>query len=894
MKKNFKIIGITLLIVLGLLIAIPFAFQGKITDMVKKVINDNLNAKVEFNDVSLSFIRSFPKAHVNVNDLVITNFEPFKDETLATAKGIAFSMSIKELFKDINKEPIVINSISVDEVLLALKTDEFGNNNYDITKTDNTVSPKGNKNNFALNIEDYSINNSALTYIDEGTNVSVYITKLNHAGHGIFSSETSELETTSEANVSLSIDSTNYLSNNTIKLDALIGLDLSNNTYTFKENQGFINELPIEFKGHIQQLDNGQDIDITFENPESDFKNFLAVIPKVYSKNIENVQTTGDFKIKGTIKGLSSEETIPNFDISITSNNASFKYPDLPKRVSNINISTFIKNTTGNVDDTFVDIKTLDFIIDGDVFKSSATLKNLTKNMLVNANINGVLNLANIAKAYPITLETPLTGILRGNFNTAFDMKAIETNAYARIKNSGSVSITDFIFSSEAIANPIHITEANMDFNTGTVSLNNFKVKTGDSDLNATGTIKNLLGFLLSDGNLQGDFKVNSSLFKVSDFMTENVATQKKKIINEDESLKIPAFLDCTINANANTVVYDNLNLKDVKGTLVIKDQKASLYNLTSSMFDGALALAGDVTTKGKTPNFNLNLNANDFDIAKSFNGMELLQNLAPIAKLLQGKLNTNITLKGNLDNDFSPVLSSVTGNALAELLSTKFNTDQSKLISSLEGALNFIDFDTLNLNDLKTQFEFADGKVAVKPFKLKYEDIAIEISGTHGFDKTVDYKAIFNVPTKYLGSDVNRLIGKIDMVEANSLSIPVTAKITGSFTNPTVKTDLSSGVKNLTQQLIKIEKQKLLNQSKDKVKNMLGDIVGANKTKTDSIKKLQDNSVKDILSGIIKPQGTQTDSIPTDSTKTPEKKIKNVLGGLLGGQKKTQKDTVN
>src|SRR5690606_36366418 len=106
-----------------LLIATPFIFQSQIQNMVKNFINQNLNAHVEFSDVDLSFIRSFPKAHVSVSNLVITNFEPFKDETFITSKNISFSMSVKELFKTGN-DPIVINLIAVNEMLLTLKTDK--------------------------------------------------------------------------------------------------------------------------------------------------------------------------------------------------------------------------------------------------------------------------------------------------------------------------------------------------------------------------------------------------------------------------------------------------------------------------------------------------------------------------------------------------------------------------------------------------------------------------------------------------------------------------------------------------------------------------------------------------------------------------------------------------
>ena len=129
MKKFLKITGITLLIIIILLIALPFVFQSQIKGMVKNFINQNLNANVEFSDVSLSLFRSFPQAHVEVSDLVITNFEPFKDETFVTAKNINFTMSVKELFKS-SDEAIVINSINVNEALLTLKTDSFGNVNY--------------------------------------------------------------------------------------------------------------------------------------------------------------------------------------------------------------------------------------------------------------------------------------------------------------------------------------------------------------------------------------------------------------------------------------------------------------------------------------------------------------------------------------------------------------------------------------------------------------------------------------------------------------------------------------------------------------------------------------------------------------------------------------------
>lgn len=875
MKKAFKIIGLSILIIIVLLLAIPFAFESQIKDMVKNYINQNLNAHVEFSDVNLSLIKSFPKANVTIEDFTITNFEPFEGETLASAKSIAFTMSVMELFKS-EDEPIIVNSITIDNASLTLKTNTEGRTNYDISKSKEETMSKEDRP-FSMDIEDYSLNNSSITYIDETSKTVFKISELNHSGKAKYTNDKSELDTKSEAFVSFSMDSSQYLNHNSIKLDALIDMDFETNTYTFKDNKGYINQLPLEFSGYVQQLENGQQIDISFENPGSSFKDFLAVIPESYSKNITQVETTGNFKVKGQLKGMITDETIPTMDISITSDNASFKYPDLPKRVENISINTIIKNTTGYVDDTYLEIKTLNFKIDKDEFKSSATLKNIAKNMLVNADIDGTINLGNLTKAYPFQLDTPLSGILKAKLNTAFDMNAIETSAYERIKNSGSASLTGFEYTSKEMANPIQISKANITFNPETVSLNTFEAKTGQSDINVTGTIRNLIGFLLNKNDLQGNFNVNSDTFVLNDFMVSK--NESSATTTEKEALKIPEFLDCTLNANAKTVVYDNLNLKDVKGTLTIKDQKASITGLTSNLFDGILAVTGDVSTKSDVPTFNMNLGADGFDIVKSFDNLDLLKALAPIAKVLQGKLNTTISLSGDLNKEFTPNLNTINGSAFAELIGSTISSEEVKLLTSLSESLNFVDFKKLDLNDLKARLEFSNGRVNVKPFNITYKDIGIVASGSHGFDKTMTYNAVFNVPAKYLGKEVNQLISKINDPEANKISIPITANISGTFTSPKVTTDLTSGVTNLTKQLIEIEKQRLLNQGKKEITNLLEGLTGV-KTPT----------VTDTTSTQTHP--TKKDSTAAKTNNTINESVKGILGGLLKSKKK--KDSIN
>ena len=875
MKKLFKIIGLVLLSVIVLLIVTPFLFQNQMKEAVKSLLNDTVNAQIDFETVDLSLLSSFPNANVTVGNLKIVNQKAFKGDTLCSVHSISFDLPIKELFKNESDGPLVINSIEIDEAILLIKSDEFGNTNYDISKETEDVSTVNDRN-FKLNIEDYAIRNSTVTYIDETSNTVVNITKLNHSGKGNFSSDFSDLQTKTEARVSFSVDSINYLNATSIKLDALIDLDLNENKYTFKDNKALINKLPLEFNGFVKLLDVGQEMNISFKSTGSSFRDFLAVLPKAYSKEIEDVTTTGGFSVDGKIQGLLTELTIPMLDINIISKNASFKYPDLPKSVDAISIDAHIKNDTGNAADTYVNINNLEFKIDQDVFSSSATLKNITNNMLVDATIDGTLNLANISKAYPIETETELSGLLKGTLHSSFDMNAIETNAYERTKNNGAIVVSDLVFSTEEGASPIRVSKAEILFKPAIVTLQSFAATTGKSDIEASGSIINLLGFLFSDQLLKGNFKLNSNTFSVSDFMPKSSGDSVK--IEPTESLKIPSFLECVFNVDAKTVLYDNLTLEDVKGTVILKDEKATLKNMTSRIFDGNLTINGSVNTQNETPTFDMDLGMDRFNISQSFNAMEMFQNMAPIAKALQGTLNSTFKISGDLSNDFTPQLNSINGDAFAELLSTKVEPKNAAVFDKLQGALSFVDFDKLDLKDLKTKLDFKNGNVNVSPFDITYEDIKITVAGAHSFDNKMGYEAVFEVPANYFGTEVNSLIAKINTDEAKNLTIPVTASIGGSFTSPTVSTDLASGVSSLTKQLVEIQKQKLISKGTDQVKDAIGGLLGG-----DSKDSQSNNAVKDVLGGLL---GGKTSKKDTTTTKS-KNLVKDALGGFLGRKKK-------
>ncbi|WP_203296204.1 AsmA-like C-terminal region-containing protein [Luteirhabdus pelagi] len=878
MKKFLKISGILLGVIIILLLLAPFLFKNSLENLLKKNINQNLNATVEWAELDLSLFSSFPDAAVVVKDFSVVNKAPFEGDTLARGERLKLDMGIMQLFKSGN-EPIIVDALQLDNTLVNIKVDSLGQANYDIAvKKDAPATTETATDNqgFTFDLQHYEINDSKINYWDEATDTYFVLQNVNHEGTGDFSLSESELQTTTEALVTFRMGDVEYLSENIVSLDADFMMDLENQKYTFLENEARINELPLTFDGWVQVKEDATDMDLTFTTPSSDFKNFLAVIPKTYVKELDDVSTTGNFSVDGMLKGTVDETYIPKMNIAIKSDNASFKYPDLPKSVRNIALDVTLVNETGLIEDTYLNIGGITFAIDNEPFRASGSIKNIVENALVNLDLSGTLNLSHIEQVLPLELEQDMQGIFKANLTTNFDMASIEKEQYQNIKSNGTASLSNFQYDDGTFKNPVAINTANVSFSPGNIQLKQFSAKTGQTDVSATGTIQNLIPWIMAKQDLKGNFDIRSKTFNINDFMaaetTGEGGTNKNSASSssstEKEAIKIPDFLNASMSFQADKVLYDNITLTNVKGGAKVSEETATLTNVTSDIFGGSVALGGNVSTKNATPTFAMDLDLKKIDISESFQKMELLKYLAPIAEALQGDLNTRLKLNGELTNDLTPKLTTLAGDAVAQILTAEVDESKMPLLSRLGEKVSFLNIDRLSLRDVSTVLQFNNGNIEVQPFDFNVKGIAVTVDGSHGLDGAINYNATLDVPGRYLGSEVSNLLAKLDPANAQNVTVALPIGLQGTLKNPSVSVNTQAAVTELTQRLIEKQKQEL----KDKGTNILEDLItGGNKPK--------DSTAKDK---------------PKDQTSQTTEIVKDIFGGLFGNKNKKEKDSVN
>lgn len=323
-KRILYTIGIILILFIGTAILVPILFKDKILALVKKEMNEKLNATTDFKDVDISLFRIFPRLSVSIIDLSIVGKEEFKNDTLISAKSIDV---VLDLMKAINGTYDILNIGLVTPRIHAL-VHENGAANWNITKPEPETAPTTTKSEpLALKLRKYSIEEGYIEYKDEQGKMHAIIVNLNNKGAGDFTSDafTLSTETTADA-ITVINGNIAYLNKVATKIDLDLDIDNKTHKYAFNTDKIQLNGLRLTTKGFVQMPDtNNMVMDIQFNTPSNDFKDILSLVPGIYKSNFKDIKTTGKLTLNGFVKGTMNKTRMPAYKVDLGIQDGSFQ-----------------------------------------------------------------------------------------------------------------------------------------------------------------------------------------------------------------------------------------------------------------------------------------------------------------------------------------------------------------------------------------------------------------------------------------------------------------------------------------------------------------------------------------------------------------------------------------
>ena len=799
MKRFLKITATVVAVVLVVAIVTPLLLRGKIGDIVKREANAMLAARLDFEKLDISLLRNFPNASLNLKGLTLVGTDRFEGDTIVAARRITVVVNLMSLVGD---EGFEVRKIILASPALHAHKLADGAVNWDVMKpsepADTTAAEESAPSSFRLSVRDFRLTDAVIRYEDDSTGMELRTAPLSLRLSGDMSAESTQLDLDLLAGgVDFTQGGVPLLHDAELALDAEIDADLAEKRFTFSRNTLRLNAIEMRLDGWVQQVGDALAMDVSAGCSKVRFKDLLSLIPAFYKHEFRSLAASGELSMELWARGQMHGAQLPAFELKTEVHNGSFQYSSLPKAVTDINIAAKVSNAGGELDKTEVEISEFGLKMAGNSLSATGYATNLMSDPTFRATLSGRVDLGGIREVYPLEKGIDLAGRIAASMKLSGRMSDIESGRYERISASGSLVVEQLGLHVQQLPE-VFIRRAAATISPQAMTLGEFGVKVGGSDLSATGQLTGYLGYLMRGEQLAGRLYVKSDLLDLNEIRAavpadaeaesaEAESAEAEKPAEEvaaapAQAIVVPKNLNLSLNAELKKVLFEKMVITDIAGEMSVAGGTLSLDRLGLQLFDGKASASGRYSTAADPAHPTLSLAASiaKASFPRTFEEIEAVRQLAPIFEKASGDYSLSIDMRTTLDAAMSPDLMSLT--AQGEISSENVSVEGVEVFDKLADLLKNDKLRRIEARDLKIRFSIKDGRVTTEPFDLKMGDVNVNMSGTTGLDRTIDYTAKVTLP-----AGVGGVLGAVNV------------GIGGTFTSPKI----TLGVQETVEQVV-------------------------------------------------------------------------------------------
>lgn len=794
MKRFLKITATVVAVVLVVAIVTPLLLRGKIGDIVKREANAMLAARLDFEKLDISLLRNFPNASLNLKGLTLVGTDRFEGDTIVAARRITVVVNLMSLVGD---EGFEVRKIILASPALHAHKLADGAVNWDVMKpsepADTTAAEESAPSSFRLSVRDFRLTDAVIRYEDDSTGMELRTAPLSLRLSGDMSAESTQLDLDLLAGgVDFTQGGVPLLHDAELALDAEIDADLAEGRFTFSRNTLRLNAIEMRLDGWVQQVGDALAMDVSAGCSEVRFKDLLSLIPAFYKHEFRSLAASGELSMELWVRGQMHGAQLPAFELKTEVHNGSFQYSSLPKAVTDINIAAKVSNAGGELDKTEVEISEFGLKMAGNSLSATGYATNLMSDPTFRATLSGRVDLGAIREVYPLEKGIDLAGRIAASLKLSGRMSDVESGRYERISASGSLVVEQLGLHVPQLPE-VFIRRAAATISPQAMTLGEFGVKVGGSDLSATGQLTGYLGYLMRGEQLAGRLYVKSDLLDLNEIRAavpadaEAESAEAEKPAEEAaaapaQAIVVPKNLNLSLNAELKKVLFEKMVITDIAGEMSVAGGTLSLDRLGLQLFGGKASASGRYSTAADPAHPTLSLAASiaKASFPRTFEEIEAVRQLAPIFEKASGDYSLSIDMRTTLDAAMSPDLMSLT--AQGEISSENVSVEGVEVFDKLADLLKNDKLRRIEARDLKIRFSIKDGRVTTEPFDLKMGDVNVNMSGTTGLDRTIDYTAKVTLP-----AGVGGVLGAVNV------------GIGGTFTSPKI----TLGVQETVEQVV-------------------------------------------------------------------------------------------
>lgn len=312
------------------------------------------------------------------------------------------------------------------------------------------------------------------------------------------------------------------------------------------------------------------------------------------------------------------------------------------------------------------------------------------------------------------------------------------------------------------------LSDLNLEFNTDEVTISDTRYRMGNSDFLINGSISNITKALTSRRGEALDIafdldcdtidinQISAAAFAGAAFAnsanrnsvtipdSENEIALQKAVENAAQpeaatAIVVPSNIDALLNVRARNVIYSDLLLHDLTGSLMVLDGAINLHALRARTDIGSVDLSALYSAPAiDSLKFAFGVKINDFHIEKFMKFVPAVDSLMPLLRDISGIINADIAAASSVDSMMNIDIPSLTaaikisGDSLVLLDAETFRT-VSKWLLFKNKQRNMIDH-------MSVEMVVKDSYLEMFPFMFDIDRYKLGVMGTNDLAMNFNY----------------------------------------------------------------------------------------------------------------------------------------------------------
>ena len=763
MKWALRLAGVFLVL---LLVAIGWVYthKGDIMNMLKKGLNEQLQAPVDIAQLDIDLWAAFPKVSLKMSNVFSAGYGAQNGDTLLQLRHVYLAANLWKLFQgEYRVEKLIMEGGS-------LHIKEAGNlSNYLIWKSETASTSE-----VQFEISEVVLSNISFRYSDSDIYTSTFVQngrldlQLSHSQNAV--------------SYDLSLEGLAYQSEpySTQFREAWSGtgnvlwsgedyqIELSKTKLTWMDLSGKIKMNPVD--KHILSL-SGKII-----HPENTLRNLAP----------EYIHWLEDYGLSGQIdyQLMWEENNALPLKLSLAMSGGELQARAAKTSLSNLQFEAEIVGNPEKYSSYQLRVAKGHFEMSGQSATFSGTLRNPEMPFLqFTADLSGSMSELQAFVAWPMVHFEDGRGKLKMDFSHQF--KNWPPNQAGDFKGAdikGSLLLTEADFTLEGLEEAFSNTEARFVFDQQSLVAEQLKGMVGSSDFEGNGYIDQFFAYLFADQPLKLVANIHFGKLDMLPFFADSVS---------DSDFKMPDYIQADLRLQVEKLSFANFNATEVETRI---QQKAGMLTAEiRSMKSCGGTGTGTVLFKQAENGFYLKVNAavKNIDMPQMLLAFDHFGQSTFTADNMKGRADAQIVFEDLLDARLNPILDKIT--CTAQLKITNGQLIDFEPLNSLSAFISLDELRDVKFSDLENVIQIKNGQMIIPEMNIKSTALNFSTRGVHDFDNNIEYFVKLQMNEMLFRKQVKKQpdLEEHITVEDHSPSPYLHFKITGNVDHPVVAYDM-------------------------------------------------------------------------------------------------------